>query len=359
MARNRASPRLFVLSGLVAGVGCLTYPGARIVPVILGAFALTELASGLRRHAVAIRDYLWIGLGFLVGLAPLVPILVGGWDVYMARSYGVTLWAPENARHLVAAFQTTDLARIIPIQAARTFGVFLPGGRDTSGAYGFEGPFVDPWLCGLAIVGFLYSLRCFAEARYRLLVLWFVLTLVLGGILTIDAPLMPRLSAIATLPYTFAALSITRAAGAMRERFGRPGGIAAWTVAALLLLASMAWNFDAYFHVYPKQRPASEVTVLAREIATLDADVQIRMLLSPRIYWSHGTLRYLNPGRPGRDVPDLAEELRSPAEAPRAFVLFLDQAAELDTLQRAFPGGRLIETVRSNGILIFLTPGTR
>ena len=97
MARNRASPRLFALSGLVAGLGCLTYPGARIVPLILGAFVLTELATGLRRRRFAIRDHLWIGLGFLIGLAPLFPILVGGWDGYMAGSYGVTLWAPENA----------------------------------------------------------------------------------------------------------------------------------------------------------------------------------------------------------------------------------------------------------------------
>jgi Dolichyl-phosphate-mannose-protein mannosyltransferase len=359
MARNRASPRLFALSGLVAGLGCLTYPGARIVPLILGAFALTELATGLRRRRFAIRNHLWIGLGFLVGLAPLFPILIGGWDAYMARSYGVTIWAPENARHLSAGFQTTALARIIPIHAARILGVFLPGGRDTSGQYGFEGSFVDPWLCGLAVAGLLYSLRCFAEAPYRLLVLWFVLTCVLGGILTIDAPCMPRLSAIATLPYTFAAISITRAACAMRERFGRPGGAAAWTVAVLLLCASVAWNYAAYFHEYPKQRPASEVTVLAREIGTLGPDVQVRMLLSPRIYWGHATLQYLNPGRPGKDVTDLEEELRSPAGTPRAFVLFVDQAAELDGLRRTFPSGRLIETVRSNGILIFLAPGTR
>jgi hypothetical protein len=355
-ARQTGSCRCFALSGLATALGCLTYPAARITPIVLGALALTEAIWDRRAFVMLRRGWTWMGGAFLIALAPALPLILGGWDLYMSATPDVVLWSPRNREQMHQLLGTDRLAEVLWIQVVRTFGVFLYG-NDSGQQYGFVGRYVDPLLAGFAVLGLALCVRRVRDWRHGLLLLWFGLTLVLGCVLCVDAPFLPHASPVATLPYLFSAIGLEASIRAVGRSL-RPRAVPlAWCGVAILSVGSGLWNLDAYFRDYVRQRPAGQVTVLARRLAALDPGVRIRMLTAPRLGWDYGTIQFLAPGLSGIDVRRLEAELEHSAAGPRVFVLFEDQTAELARLRSAFPHGAVLGERSEAGFVLFRVPG--
>lgn len=358
--RSRRSPRALFLSGACMGLGCLTYPGTRVVPLILGVFVLSEILLRPRDLRRIVGECLWILVGFAAGLAPGLPSIVNGWDHYNARARGIVLWSPNALRHMNGAPRLDSIIEIARHQAYLVFTIFLYG-KDRSLQYGWTGGFIDPLLAGFALVGLGL---CFARLRdpgYRLLGLWFVMCCILGGALTVNAPEMQRLASMATVPYALAGVALVAVVNTLSAHSGRRVRALAMGMALTLCLGSALWNLRAYFIEYPNQMPPSIPTRLAHYFTRLDPSVQVRMLMAPGLYWTHGTIHFLNRERDGKDMPDVAsavsEDPAPSAERPRLFVLQAGATDQLGELQAGFPQGQVISEPTVPEALLFLVPG--
>ena len=358
---RRRSSRSLYLCGVLAGLSMLSVFAARIVPVILATFALTELLARRSPLRDVVRRFGVVALGGAAAIAPAVPGLIIHWETYVGHTRDVSVFSEHIRTHLSKLIGSDSLAVILWSQIWSSLRIFLFG-IDGSSQYGFEGRFLDPLLIGFAIVGLLVCLLRWSNAAFRLPLLWFSLTFVLGAVLTVDAPSMSRLPPLVTLPYLFAAVGMVSCVDSVRKSYGARWARALSALMIALCLGAAWWNLDQFFRVYPQQRPAERVTLVARLLAEEEPDVEVRMLTVPDggvhlpLLWDHGTLRLFNQHRTGKDVADLREEIAVDSP-PRIFVLFEDRSHQLAELQAAFPDGTVLPAVPALDLILFRTRG--
>ena len=127
-----------------------------------------------------------------------------------SRSRQVFLFSEKNQDHAKAAYGTSDPTKLLTLNAVR-IGRFLVGrAGDGSAQYGLQGRFFDPYLLPFILAGLAYSLILIRRPGGQLLWIWFLGTLIAGGLLTIDAVFSPRLIGITVIVLLFPALLIDR-----------------------------------------------------------------------------------------------------------------------------------------------------
>jgi 4-amino-4-deoxy-L-arabinose transferase-like glycosyltransferase len=358
LGMRRGSRRSLYLCGVFAALSMLSVFAARVAPVIVGVFALTELLRHRDRARELVRRFSLVAWGGAMAIAPALPGLIINWAAYVGHTRDVAVSSEHVRRHMSGSIGSDDILAIVWSQFWSSLRIFL-WGTDGSLQYGFRGRFVDPLLIGFAIVGLFVCIRRWPNAAYRLPVVWFSLTFVLGSVLTVDAPSMSRLPPLVTLPYLFAAVGMVACVELVRPSYGTRWAAALSAVLVAMCLGAAWWNFDQFFRVYTEQRPADLVTLLGRRIAEEDPDVEIRLALASEnqaLHWDHGTLRIFNRTRLGKDVADLKAETAD-ALPRRLFVLFADRLDQLDQLKSAFPEGSQVVSDTTPEVILFRTWG--
>jgi len=155
---------------------------------------------------------------------------------------------------------------------------------------------------------------------------WFWLTILVGGVMTIDAPYMARLVGIIPVLALFAAVVLDKLAteltrvcgGPLRSPRGARLGQAASGVALLSLAGFLTWqNAADYYGRYLGQRPFAETTGQACFVREFNAAARREGRPPPKyydlgahfIYWGHGVNRFLNQGTSGLDVSNGSDAL--------------------------------------------------
>jgi hypothetical protein len=104
---------------------------------------------------------------------------------------------------------TTDYPTALFVQAYR-YAALFNAGNDHSGQYGNQVPLLDYYTAIFFVLGVAYALVRWREPRFMLLLLWIVLTIFIGGMLTIESPFTPRLVGLMPVPFMLAALALGR-----------------------------------------------------------------------------------------------------------------------------------------------------
>ena len=243
---------LVFLGGAAVAAGLYLYFGAWIMPVILGPFSLWMLTV---RRETALRHWrlsAWGLLGFLLFVIPWLsfPILNG--DEFFERPSQVSILSDMD--HYKDYWQTDSALEVFRLQTKNTIE-FLNRGRDTSNQYGYDDPFFDPISIWLFAVGVAIALIRLRQPTYGFLLVWFGVTLVIGGILTDTPPFMPRLVGLFPPIVLLAAVGLVKPIELLlgpSSPARRPLVIAGVGVAlAFLAVFSFLWNYDAYFQKYP------------------------------------------------------------------------------------------------------------
>jgi len=139
-----------------------------------------------------------------------------------------------------------------------------------------------------------------------------------------------------------------------------------WENAALILLSVLLAVTSVRFYFVeftPTRRYGSAngetATMMGHYLRELDGDYQAHLLAAPRFYWKFGSMAFLAPGLPGRDIleplaapPDLA--LEGSGQRGTVFVLLPERREELVWIRQTFPDGRLREFHDPLGRLRFL-----
>lgn len=372
-ADGRRQAWCFLLAGLVMGLGACFYTGARLLPAMValyvGFFWLQNRWPALRRpggRAPAAPDAaLWpylllMALAFLAAAGPMlgyaqahpaewnarlnqVGIVQSGW---LAREPGLT--GKTTAHILAEQF----------LRAAGAFHVF----PDRTVWYGSPRPLLGVGAGALAIIGMATALGAVVFARQRryfLVLLWFWSVIVTGGMLTESPPSSQRLVMAIPAVVLLVATGLDRAVALA----GRLLGVRRlWRDLALglLTLALMVGSVRFYFVEFaPSARYGGEngetATMIGHYLAGLDGDHRAYFLGAPRIYWGFGSMSFLAPAVPGRDVVD---PLEAPPEADTqhatVWIFLPEREGELLWVRQAFPQGRLREFRDAGGRLRFI-----
>jgi 4-amino-4-deoxy-L-arabinose transferase-like glycosyltransferase len=334
--------RYYYTAGAVAGLSIYTYAGTRLV-LVLAALTFLFLILRQRRYLPTHwKHLLAFAGGTVLSAAPQAAYFARHPDIFMGRfgQEGIFFngW-------LAGQVATTgkSVAGILLDQFTRTTLVFI-----ASAAPGnfFNSP--EPYLTVIGSVLFLlgmaYALAHLLETRYFILLIWFWIVILFGGILTLNPPANTRLLMTTPAVALFLALGADKVLDYL-QKFNLIKPRASTPILAVLTVILMFQNVNYYMFTYRTRMYfqdangefAMEVGEMAR---SLGRDYSIYVLGEPRIFSGFPTLAFLAPDNFRMDVG--AATIGTFAVAPgekAAFFAIPENRAMLATVMEEYPGG--------------------
>ncbi|HKP53410.1 MAG TPA: PA14 domain-containing protein [Chloroflexia bacterium] len=220
--------------------------------------------------------------------------------------------------------------RVLWTQTTKSLSMFTYR-KDESSFYTFTfEPAAKPIEAALLILGIAWALWRWRDTRMAVLSMWFWLTIVAGGALTIDAPYMPRLVGLVPALAIFIAIPLNKMAAEMVGAFGAFGRAKRWVkmrlrmgvaisgaALAVLLLYLGFQNVYDYFSRYLASQPNREHAGTANFVRWMNDKAasegrpkpQYYDMAHPFYYWGYGINRFLNQGTQGTDLNNPTNEL--------------------------------------------------
>ena len=366
LAENRDAPpdrslALFVWIGLTVGVSQYFYFGSRLLLVLI-----VPTSVLVYRHGVARWRELAAGGGALVvAVLPLAHHFLEHPIVFVSRSRGVSVLSSRNVAHELGDDATLpgDLWPLLTAQLRRNLS-FFTGAGDRTSFYTSALPAFDRislalfWI-GLAIV-IVSAVAARSEPRLqsRLILLWLIVGVTFGGVLTTDSPNGPRLLMVVPAVCVCGGVAAQRCWRVLGRRWPERWRAVAGA-AALAMIALLITNWNRYFVDYASLRPSTPVTEVATFIRDRSSSHRVFLVGGDDLRVGHGVVQFITDGGDQADLSSaddldglLADDLAD--RRPVLIVALANHVVELDRVERRLPGGHR-DTYTDDGRLLFVT----
>ncbi len=336
------------LAGALIGLSLQMYYSGRVAVVIL-------LAGGLYlwwvnpQRAWAWRKWLLaagtlLGMGLLVALGPSLVFFLRHPDPFLSRSREVFLFHEPVMVHLQGKYGVDTPMAVLWEQVRRSVLMFNAS-HDTSTQFGYPHPLFTGFVSPLIGLGVAASLRFLRRPGPGLGVIWLFLIMLLGSVLTNNAPFWPRLVGILPVAAYMAALAVAFSL----QTWGLEGPASLWepTPSATALLALTMGlvllghrNWTAYFLATSNNaRPAARIGRYldslpdAMHACSFSRPYRLQVREIQFLAWPH-TLLDLEPQITG----PLLEACPGPE---RVWILGPNEGSQRTRVQRRWPQGQL------------------
>gem|GEM_PF-2259071 len=338
-------PGDFALSGLLLGLSPLFYHGNKIVPFI---YLLLLVYLLLEKRSEFLRPY-WANfslalLGALLMFGPMLVYYLQYPDVLFGRPSSVLVF--NNPEQFGAAHPGQhSVLEIVWLQFVDTMGAFHYRGDGSPVSNLPHKPMLDSFTALAMTLGLGYALALFRDRRYGFLLIWFFLTLLLGSMLTVDAPNSARITGILPALALLASVFLSRLweAGERAPNLWR-SAIHSSLVAALVVVGVS--ELDFYFNVFANPRNTyvafgGQQTTTALYAKGLGPGYEVHLLSTIDTSATTSTLTYLAHGVRLVDHWSLSDLAPLPV-VPRQNVAYAaSDPAPLSYLSLIYPGGRI------------------
>lgn len=281
---RRGRSLFFVLSGVLLAGGSVMYYAGR-AGLILAALLLIVVALVDRpRLRANRRGLLWLGLGVILGLGPLLILFLQAPDAWLQRSREVWLFSPAVLEHSRHKYGVDTVAQIVVEQLRRSLLMFnrVP---DNSTQFGIPLPLLDSITAPLMVLGAAYALAHPRRWRSGLPVLALATLMLVGSVATDNPPFWPRLVLILPPATMLAALAIDRAWQAVTDAFGHEMNASAVIVVTGVLLYVAVLNWTLYYQFARSNgRPRA---LVGRFIESLPSDAVVCIVPDDDRGWIH------------------------------------------------------------------------
>jgi len=209
-------PLSFAVAGVLLGLDIQMYYSGRVIFFILAAFLVYVLI--FRRHWLFqnVGGLVLLLLGFLVAFGPGLIYFVRNWDLFMERSREVLIFNPPVMVHSYSKYLTDSVTGVVLEQVKRSLLMFNYS-IDSSTQFGYPHPLFSSLVSPLVVLGFGYSVRRWRTLGTALALIWLVLVMVVGSILTDNAPFWPRLVGMMVIGAVLAGLALDRIWAALEQ----------------------------------------------------------------------------------------------------------------------------------------------
>ena len=350
---------LWLLAGLLAGLNAYVFTGARLLPFILLGLAICLWLwqrSALRRQAPAMLAGL--GLALLVALPQLLHYQANPerfWERTEAVGIGLVIgqedWLAQEASQRGQG--QGEVLRQHAWQALLAFNASL----DRSNAYRSAIPLLGTGMALLFVLGLGVCLAQIRQPRYALPLLWVLLTLLLGGVLTDNPPQSHRLVVATPALALLAALglwllgrlllSLWQEAGEEVATAYRPYLLPALLVVATLLTLS---DLSYYFGRYRAQPDFADLNTevadrMGHYLNELGEEWSAYFYGPPRMYVGFPNITFLASGHQSGynlfDMDTADGSLPTAVAHKRVFIYLPERLPELEAIQNQYPNGSL------------------
>ncbi|MCB0116607.1 MAG: glycosyltransferase family 39 protein, partial [Caldilineaceae bacterium] len=191
---------IYVLLGLTVGLSQYFYYGSRLLALL----AIPIMLILWRTRRATFEHLVIATVSSLAAFLPLMIFYFDNWAPFINRMQGVSVFNPEGLMHTLGpnAVWPNDIPALLLEQMERNLRLFIQNG-DRSAFYVTDIPAFDVVTVALVWLGFGVLLTQWRRFPAQATVLWFVLGVFFGGVLTNDAPNGPRL--IVAIPAIFVA----------------------------------------------------------------------------------------------------------------------------------------------------------
>ena len=319
-----------------------------MIPVIIGLFGLYLLLF----HRRWISEN-WQGLGllivaFLLTLGPLLLYFAHHPDDLISRPREVFLFYPAVMEHLMNKYGVSSVDAVVREQVRRSLLMFHVYG-DTSTQFGWPGPMLNPYIAPLLALGVGYVLLRLHRAGNALGLIWLTCLVVIGSILTNNAPFWPRLVLVTPVAAFLIAVGLDRLWESVDDIVGPIIGRSFGMLVVGSLIFVGIYNWADYVDVVKDN--AMPRARIGRYAASLPQDTTL-CVVEGRWRADEREIAFLRGPRPGLTIAP--GDWNACTGSVRAYVLAPEQRQLLTNLQTRVPGGRIEEHRDFNGTLIFV-----
>ncbi len=329
----------YLICGLALGIGLYFYVSIRVFPVLLLIFAFFALISNREKFKRAFPNFFLAALVAFVIVIPLVFFFVRHPAEFNAPLQRVTIF--DGWLDAMVIREQQPALKIVWDQIVNTALGFthLP----LRHWYNPGVPLLLPGSAALFLLGFLWAVTNL-NLRYLLLLLPLLSMVILGG-LSQDAPASQRYVIVVPFVAVFVGLPLARVTQWLQDAWPR----FKWLVlggAAVILLWLSATDIQYYFfEVYDEYVLGGYNTQVATDIAHYLADQepapQVYFFGFPRMgYFSLSTIPYIAADVQAEDVlAPLTDLPRWELIGPTEFVFLPERVEERQFVQQQYPGG--------------------
>jgi hypothetical protein len=287
---------------------------------------------------------MWTSLGLVVAALPVATYYLTHPAAFAQRTDAVMIFSQTTAVKGAMAhdYGSAGWLEILGRQVQRVILGFLALG-DRSEQYNARTPLLDPITAALVPAACALALARMRRAPWLLCVLWAVIAITFGGILTTYQPDAPRLlPAIPAICLLIGGLAHTLLLTAGETGLRDPKPLLALGLAGSLIAASVL-NANAYLDTYPAQAAAQPVTLItdvARYLSTVPADEPVVLFDHREFYLQHWTIRLLAPQVHGITAwtPGGVEEALASIHGPFLLISVDRDGKELVPIYNEYPG---------------------
>jgi 4-amino-4-deoxy-L-arabinose transferase-like glycosyltransferase len=267
----------FGLAGICLGLGLQMYYSGRVMFLIIGLFLIYAFFFQRPWITQNKRRLVLMVLGLLLAMGPGLVFNATHWSSYIERSREVIIFAPDVLHHLMGKYNVNSVFAVLLTQIRLSLLMFNFT-SDSGTQFGYAHPMFSSLLSPLIFLGLGYSLRRWKEPGLTLVLIWLGLTMVLGSILTVDAPFWPRLVGVVPAAALLAALALDQMFELVGKILGSRASVLVTALVVILLITVGCLNWNQYYLTVKEN--AAPTVVTGRYINSLPADVTACSLLS-------------------------------------------------------------------------------
>ncbi len=335
------------VAGLAVGLGQYLYFGSRLMGVISVPLILILVI----RKRLALSQLVILGCAAALSFLPLAVHHIVTWPSFLGRVQGVSVFSAEGLRHALGpqSVWPDDLPALAIEQLRRNLG-FFTGSGDISAFYLSDLPAFDPVTLALGWIGLIIAIAHCKRYHEMALLIWLGLGILLGGVVTNDAPNGPRLIVAAAGLFLLAGICVHHGFRLAAAHWPKAAPVGLIILAAGLAGATGYLNYQIYFVTYARLAPNVQPIAIAHDASDGRQQYDSHLLGAPEIYAAHGAIRLAAQDAGLRDLA--REEIAALGAAFRArkapgkglmFIVMPVRMADLPLLVSQFPGGRAEE----------------
>lgn len=350
-------PALVAVGGVFLGMAWYFYMGARLIPLVLlvGLWLRARCARGYWRQVAPLLVVmalcaLVVALPLLAHFRAAPQLLTARWKLTSMLANGALATEAQRTGRTPLSIMGTQF-----LKAALAFHHY----PDPTFHYRPGVPLLGFAAAILFTMGLVVAARRFRRPEYGLLLAWFALVIIFGGVLLENPPSSARLVLAIPPVAIMVALGAVEVVSLARWALGRSQAEA---VVASLVVVTLITCQSAFFYFgrYTSSRVYGGAnTAVAHRMGlylrSLGPGHYCYFFGAPRMYLGFATIPFLARDLRGSDVLEpLSDPAQlAPANGEPVFVLLPERAAEIEAVRRRYPAGELREFRDATGNILF------